>query len=124
MTQDIEVKLSHLNEAREELKLAQAQVKALEKDILRTIMESGEERNEIPFDYAGRCYNATIRVDESRNLAPTKELTIEGIRQLLPEGEQTTVKAEAYYNSLYSERPVSDKVTIKVAKPKGEESAS
>lgn len=87
-------------------------------------MESGEERNEIPFDYAGRCYNATIRVDESRNLAPTKELTIEGIRQLLPEGEQTTVKAEAYYNSLYSERPVSDKVTIKVAKPKGEESAS
>lgn len=118
MTQDIEAKLSHYNEAMEELRIVQAQVKALEKDILREIKESGEIRNDIPFEYAGGYYRATIRIDGTRHLAPLKKEVIEAIRQMMPEDEQTTEKAEAFYESLYSHRPVPDKVSIKaVEKP-------
>ena len=124
MTQDIEVKLSHLNEAREELKLVQAQVKALEKDILREIKESGEAKEAIPFDYAGVYYRATIRIDGTRHLAPRKTEIIEAIRKLMPEDEQTTEKAEAFYESLYSDRPVPDKVSIKAVEKPGDLPAS
>ncbi len=118
MTQGIEAKLSHYNEAKEELKIIQAHVKALEKDILREIKESGGTESDIPFDYAGGYYRATVRIDGTRHLAPLKTEIIEAIRKLMPEDEQTTEKAEAYYNSLYSDRPVPDKVSIKpVEKP-------
>lgn len=124
MTQDIEVKLSHLNEAREELKLVQAQVKALEKDILREIKESGKATEDIPFNYAGGYYRAAIRIGGTRHLAPLKAEVIEAIRQLMPEDEQTTEKAEAFYESLYSDRPVPDKVSIKAVEKPGDLPAS
>ena len=124
MTQEIEAKLSHYNEAKEELRLIQAQVKALEKDILREIKESGETKKDIPFDYAGGYYRATIRIDGTRHLAPRKEEIIEAIRTMMPEDEQTTEKAEAYYESLYSDRPVPDKVSIKAVEKPGDLPAS
>lgn len=116
MTQDIEAKLSHYNEAKEELKLLRKNVEALENDILRILKEKGNPPNEIPFDYAGGSYRAVINIDRTMSRAPNQEETIEAIRKLLPEGEQTTEKAQALYQTLYQERPVRDSVIIRSQK--------
>lgn len=121
MTQEIEAKLSHYNEAKEELRLLKQNVAALEDDILRTLKEGGNPPSEIPFAYAGAHYRAVINIDRAMSRAPNQEDTIEAIRKLLPEGEQTTEKAKAYYRSLYKEKPVRDSVTIRTMKKPDDE---
>ena len=121
MTQEIEAKLSHLNEAKEELRLLQKHVVALESDILRTIQEEECPPSAVNFSYAGGYYRANINIGRVMSRAPNQKETIEAIRKLLPDGEQTTKAAEAHYQSLYQERPIRDSVTIKaVTKPEDE----
>jgi uncharacterized coiled-coil protein SlyX len=123
VTQDIEAKLSHYNEAKEELRLLKQNVAALEEDILRTLKEKENPPSEIPFDYAGNYYRAVINIDRTVNRAPNQDDTIEAIRKMLPEGEQTTEKAKAHYQSLYKEKPVRDSVTIRSIKKPDDKNA-
>lgn len=116
MTQDIEAKLSHFNEAKEEIRLLKQNIAALEEDILRILKDKGKPPSEVSFAYAGRFYRAVINIDRTANRAPNQEDTIEAIRKMMPEGEQTTEKAKAHYQSLYKEKPVRDSVTIRPMK--------
>lgn len=123
MTQEIEAKLSHYNEAKEEMRLLRRNIEALEEDILRILKEKGNPPSEIPFDYAGDYYRAVINIDRTASRAPNKEDTIEAFRKLLPEGEQTTEEAEAHYRTLYKDRPVRDSVIIRSMKKPDEKNA-
>ena len=90
---------------------------------MQTLKEKGNPPSEIPFDYAGHYYRAVINIGRTVSRAPNQEDTIEAIRKMLPEGEQTTENAKAHYQTLYKEKPVRDSVTIRSMKKPDDKNA-
>jgi len=108
--------LSWFEETKEEQKVIEARRKALEKQILDLAKEKGI-CGVVPFDYAGRYFEASLNIDRIRTKLPSKKEVIEQFRKMLPEGKQTAEEAQKLYDSLTSEASMTDSVTIKAVDP-------
>jgi outer membrane PBP1 activator LpoA protein len=113
--------LAWLAEAKEEMKIVERRVKALQQKILEAAKEL-KMRGKVEFNYAGKYYEASLNIDRIRIKNPTIDDLKERIRKLLPEGEQTAENADKEWKSLCVEAPMNDSVTLKeVAGPIKEE---